>query len=101
MLEIEKRYLEARLREWEFRGYSRLQVFDSMNLPDPSKITPNPTVVLTREKMNEFRDAYRMLSTFIECVIGKQDFCALDLMAYMQKEAEKPAPEPREKGGRP
>lgn len=86
MKESDREYLRRRLDEFHFRGYSRTQVFSEANLPDPSKITPMPTVVLPREKINEFRDWFFMLSTFVECVLGKKEFCAFDMAAYLQNE---------------
>lgn len=65
--------------------------FSETNLPDPSRISPMPTITLTREHLERFRLSYEILLESLAQIVGKdyKTLCSLDLIGYFYKQANK------------
>ncbi|HYF38755.1 MAG TPA: hypothetical protein VD930_03620 [Gemmatimonadales bacterium] len=73
---------------------------DSVIGPDPLPDVPNPTVCMPKERLEEFRYHYRMVSEFAAwvCNVPLKDFAPIHMMVYVKRMRE-PAPA-TEPGGR-
>ena len=72
------------LIDWLREDRRPAYLFSERNLPDPSKIQC-PTIVMTREKVVEFRNNYTAILAFAAVVTGQdiKAVCAFDLIKWL------------------